>query len=160
MVLSSLSKYLFVAGLSLSALSYGAEKAATAAKAPAPAVASSAAAPSAATAAAAPAAPAAAAPMAAKAAKTRSYTGTIVSTDAVANSIIIKGMKGEQTFNLAATGKVMQGKTEMKLADLTKDQKVTVKYSEEAGAKTASQIKISAAPVKKEAKTSTAAAPQ
>ncbi len=170
MVLSSLSKYVFVAGLSISALSYGADKASSAAKAATPAVATSAAtSPAAVTpAAAAPtatSAPAtatttAATPMASKAAKSHSYTGMVISTDAVANSIVIKGMKGEQTFNLAATGKVMQGKNEMKLADLTKDQKVTVKYTEEAGAKTASQIKISAAPVKKEAKTSTAAAPQ
>jgi hypothetical protein len=45
----------------------------------------------------------------------------------------------------------------VKIADLAKDEKVTVKYSEENGAKTASSVKISAAAAKKADKTATAA---
>ncbi len=97
------------------------------------------------------------APATAKAAKAMSFSGSVVSTDAIANTIVVKGAKGEETFSIAATGKITQGKKDVKLADITKDQKVTVKYTEEAGAKTASAVKVSAAAMKKEAKTSTAA---
>jgi alkyl hydroperoxide reductase subunit AhpF len=145
MQFNSLSKLAVIAGLSISAFAFGAEKAAAPAAAPAAA-------------AAAPAAEAKAAP--AVAAKAKTFSGTVVSTDAIANTIVVKNTKGEETFSIAATGKISSGKKEVKLADIAKDQKVTVKYTEEAGAKTASAVKVSAVAAKKEAKTSTAAAPQ
>ena len=103
--------------------------------------------------------PAAAPAKAAKAAKAMSFTGMVVSTDAIANTIVVKGAKSEETFSLAATGKIMQGKKDLKLGDVQKDQKVTIKYMEENGTKTASSIKVSAAAAAKKS-TSTAAAPQ
>jgi hypothetical protein len=110
------------------------------------------------------AAPAASAPAAEKAApaakpaKAKSFSGTVVSSDAIANSLVVKGSKGEETFAVAPTAKITQGKKEVKIADVAKDEKVTVKYTEENGTKTASSIKVSASAAKKEAKTSTAAA--
>ncbi len=143
MKLITLSKLALVAGIALSAAAYGAESAA-------------------APAAAAPAAATKAAPAAApKAAKAKSFSGMVVSTDAIANTIVVKGAKAEETFSLAATAKISQGKKEVKLGDIAKDEKVTVKYMEDAGVKTASDIKVSAASKKKEAKpAATAAAPQ
>ena len=138
-----ISKLALIAGISMVA--------AFAEDAAAPAAAAPAAAPAA-------AAPAKAAP-AAKA-KTMSISGTVVSTDAIANTIVVKDKKGEETISIAPTSKIMQGKKELKLADVSKDQKVTVKYTEENGAKTASSIKVSAAAPAKKAATSTAAAPQ
>ncbi len=152
MQFKTISKLALIAGLTVGA-AFAAETAA-----PAAAPAATTAAP-AAPAAVAPAATPAAAPAAAKATKAHTFAGTVVSTDAIANTIVVKNAKGEETFSIPATGKITQGKKDVKLADVSKDQKVTVKYTEENGAKTASSVKISAAAAKKEAKTSTAAAP-
>jgi hypothetical protein len=95
---------------------------------------------------------------AAKPAKAMTLAGTVVSSDAIANTLVVKGSKGEETFTISPTTKIMMGKKEVKIADVAKDEKVTVKYSEENGAKTASTVKISAAAGKKSEKTSTAAA--
>ena len=96
---------------------------------------------------------------AAKPAKSMTLAGTVVSSDAIANTLVVKGSKGEETFSIAPTAKITMGKKEVKIADVAKDEKVTVKYTEENGAKTASAVKISAAAAKKADKTSTAAAP-
>ena len=135
----SLSKLAMVAALSFSASAFAADAVAPAA-------------------AAAPATEAKAAP-AAKPAKAKTFSGSVVSSDAIANTLVVKNTKGEETFSLAPTAKISQGKKEVKIADVAKDQKVTVKYTEENGAKTASSVKVSAAAAKKEAKTSTAEAP-
>jgi hypothetical protein len=148
MQFKSLSKLAMIAGLSISAMAFGAETAAPAAAPAAPA------------AKAAPAAAATPAAPAAKTAKAKSFSGSVVSTDAIANTIVVKNTKGEETFSIAPTGKISEGKKDVKLGDVTKDQKVIVKYTEDAGVKTASSVKVSAAAVKKEAKTATAAAPQ
>lgn len=97
---------------------------------------------------------------AAKPAKSMSLSGTVVSTDAIANTLVVKGAKAEETFSLAPTGKIMQGKKELKLADLAKDQKVTVKFMEENGQKMASSIKVSAAAAAPKKAAPTAAAGQ
>ncbi len=153
----SISKLALIAGISISSVAFGVEKpAAPAVAAPAKAVAAKTAPAAAAT----PAAPAVATAPAAKVAKSKTFSGTVVSTDAIANTIVVKNTKGEETFSIAPTGKISQGKTEVKLGDITKDQTVKVTYTEDAGTKTASAVKISAAALKKEAKTSTAAAPQ
>ena len=102
-------------------------------------------------------APAATAKTAAVAApKAMSFSGMVVSTDAIGNTVVVKGSKGEETFSVPATCTITQGKKDVKLADVAKDQKVTVKYMEEAGAKTASSIKVTAA---KKAVAATAAVP-
>ena len=137
----SLSKLAMVAALSLSASAFAADAVAPASSP-----------------AAAPAAEAKAAP-AAKPAKAKTFSGSVVSSDAIANTLVVKNTKGEETFSLAPTTKISQGKKDVTIADVAKDQKVTVKYTEENGAKTASSVKVSAAAAKKEAKTSTAAAP-
>jgi hypothetical protein len=103
---------------------------------------------------AAPAAPAA------KAAKVRSMSGTVVSSDAIANTLVVKNAKGEETFSVSPAAKITLGKKEVKIADVSKDEKVTVKYTEENGAKTASAVKVSLAASKKEEKTTSAAAAQ
>jgi len=149
MMIKNISKLAAAAVLALSASAFAADAAAPAAEKAAPA------------AAAAPAAPAAdakAAP-AAKPGKAMTLAGTVVSSDAIANTLVVKGSKGEETFSIAPTTKIMMGKKEVKIADIAKDEKVTVKYTEENGAKTASAVKISAAAGKKSEKTSTAAAP-
>lgn len=171
MKFNSLSKIAMIAGLSFAAVTFAADKTAAAATSPTvkAAAAPSAAAPSApasATTASTPAAtpvataPATAATATHATAKLHSFSGTVVSTDAIANTIVVKNTKGEETFSLAATGKISSGKKEIKLADVAKDQKVVVKYTEEGATKTASSVKISAAATKKEAKTATAAAAQ
>jgi hypothetical protein len=138
MNVKTLSKLALVAALSFSASAFAADAAAPAAAAEAKA------------------APAAAP---AKAAKAKTMTGSVVSSDAIANTLVVKNAKGEETFSIAPTAKITLGKKEVKIADVAKDEKVTVKYTEENGAKTASSVKVSAAAAKKEAKTSTAAAP-
>jgi len=137
-----ISKLALIAGISMVA-AFAEEAAAPAAPSPAPAA----------------SAPAKAAPKAA-AAKTMSVSGVVVSTDAIANTLVVKDKKGESTISVAPTSKIMQGKKELKLADIAKDQKVTVKYTEENGAKTAASIKVSAAAPAKKAAPATAAAPQ
>jgi hypothetical protein len=143
MMNKSLSTLAAVAVLSLGASAFGAEAAPASAQ-PAPATQS------------APAADTKA--PAAKAAKSMTLSGTVVSSDAIANTLVVKGSKGEETFSIAPTAKITMGKKEVKIADVAKDEKVTVKYTEENGAKTASAVKISAAAAKKAEKTSTAAA--
>ena len=137
-----ISKLALIAGISMVA-AFAEEAAAPAAPAATPAA----------------SAPAKAAPKAA-AAKTMSVSGVVVSTDAIANTLVVKDKKGESTISVAPTSKIMQGKKELKLADIAKDQKVTVKYTEENGAKTAASIKVSAAAPAKKAAPATAAAPQ
>ena len=147
MMIKNISKLAAAAVLALSASAFAADAAAPAAEKAAPAAA----------AATAPAADAKAAP-AAKPGKAMTLAGTVVSSDAIANTLVVKGSKGEETFSIAPTTKIMMGKKEVKIADIAKDEKVTVKYTEENGAKTASAVKISAAAGKKSEKTSTAAA--
>jgi hypothetical protein len=143
MKFNTLSKLAMVAALSLGATAFAADAVAPA------------------TAAAASKTATAATPVAAKttsAVKSHTFSGTVVSSDAIANTIVVKNTKGEETFTVAPTAKIAQGKKELKIADVMKDEKVMVKYSEENGAKTASMIRVSAAAAKKEAKTATAAA--
>ena len=124
----NLSKLTVVAVLALSGALFAAETAAPAADA-APAAAKPAKAPKAAK---------------VKAPKSMTLVGMVVSTDAIANTVVVssKGKKEDQTFSVMPTSKIMKGKTELKLADLEKDAKVTVTYMEENGAMNASAIKV------------------
>lgn len=60
--------------------------------------------------------------------KMRKLTGTVVSVDAVANTIVVKVKDAEKTFTLDPAAKIMVAGKEAKLADITKDAKVTVVY--------------------------------
>jgi hypothetical protein len=60
--------------------------------------------------------------------KERKMMGTVVSVDAVANTIVVKIKDQERTLTLDPAAKVMIAGAEGKLADLQKDAKVTVMY--------------------------------
>ncbi len=90
--------------------------------------------------------------------KSMSIKGTVVSTDAVGNTIVVKGKKADETFSVPATAKIMQGKMACALADIAAGAKVTVKYTTENGTNTASSIKVAPVAAAK-TKTKTEAAP-
>jgi hypothetical protein len=90
--------------------------------------------------AAAPAAKAEKPAKAAKAAKEMSISGTVVSVDAIANTIIVKSKKAEDTLSVEAGAKIMQGKKEIALGDLKADAKVTVSCKTVDGKKVATKI--------------------
>ena len=152
MMIKNISKLAAVAVLALSASAFAADAAAPATPAAAAPAAEAKAATTTTTTTTTTTAPAA------KPGKAMTLAGTVVSSDAIANTLVVKGSKGEETFSIAPTAKITMGKKEVKIADVAKDEKVTVKYTEENGAKTASAVKISAAAGKKSEKTSTAAA--
>jgi|GEM_PF-5851422 len=60
--------------------------------------------------------------------KERKLTGTVVSVDAVANTIVVKHKDLDKTFTLDPAAKIMIAGKEAKLADIQKDAKVTVVY--------------------------------
>jgi hypothetical protein len=102
--------------------------------------------------AAAPAAKAEKPAKAAKAAKEMSISGTVVSVDAIANTIIVKSKKAEDTLSVEAGAKIMQGKKEIALGDLKADAKVTVSCKTVDGKKVATKIVEKAAAAPKAAK--------
>jgi hypothetical protein len=93
---------------------------------------------------------AAPAPKAAKAKKEAGSTvmGSVVSVDAIANTIIVKVKKGEDTISVESGAKIMSGKKEIALGDIKADSKVTVTCKMVDGKKVASKIveKAAAAP--------------
>jgi hypothetical protein len=97
------------------------------------------------------AAPAAAAP--AKTAKVAPINGTVVSVDAIANTIIVKVKKAEDTLSVEAGAKIMNGKKEITLGDLKADAKVTVTCKMVDGKKVATKIVEKPAVAKVEKKT-------
>ena len=107
------------------------------------------------------AAPAAAAAAAAPAKKAPSFKGTVESVDAIGNTITVKGKKTTETFTLDAAGKIMQGKAELKLMDVAKGSKVAVQFTDDAGKKTATMVKVDAVKMAdKKAKTDSTATPK
>ena len=96
---------------------------------------------------------AAPAPKAKKAEMTKSVMGTVVSVDAIANTIIVKAKKADDTISTTDKTVVMpKGKT---VADLKADDKVTVSYKTEDGKMVATKIVL--APAKKAKKAAAAA---
>ncbi len=69
-------------------------------------------------------------------------SGTVVSTDAVGNTIVVKGKKDQDSFSVPATAKIEEGKKTVALADVSADSHVSIKYTEANGQKEASLIKI------------------
>jgi hypothetical protein len=94
----------------------------------------------------------------AKAAKTmkkeaaKIVTGTLISVDAVANTIVVKVKKAEDTISVDAAAKIMSGKKAVALADLKVNSKVSVTWKMVDGKKVASKIKEVAVTVVKKAK--------
>jgi pyruvate dehydrogenase E2 component (dihydrolipoamide acetyltransferase) len=107
----------------------------------------------------------AAAPKAAKAAKkeaVKTVVGTVVSVDAVANTIIVKTKKAEDTLSVESGAKITSGKKEITLGDIKADANVTVKCKTVDGKKVATSINEKAAAAgkaKKEAAPAESAAP-
>ncbi len=77
----------------------------------------------------------------AAAVKTHTMRGSVVSVDAIANTIAVKGKKAEVTFQVEPAAKIMIKKKEVKLADVKKDSKVVVTYKVVDGKKVATGIK-------------------
>jgi ribosomal protein S1 len=82
----------------------------------------------------------------------KQVTGEVAAVDAAANTVTVKGKKGEVTVSVTEKTKIMEGKAKKALADLKTGDKVTVKYTEAEGTNTAKSIAIKAAPVKKSEK--------
>lgn len=76
--------------------------------------------------------------------------GKIVSVDAIANTIIIKTKKAEDTLSVEPGAKIMIGKNEITLGDLKTDAQVTVTWKMVDSKKTVT--KIIEKPVKKESR--------
>ncbi len=91
-----------------------------------------------------------AAPMEKKAPKAKSaqVTGEVTAVDAKANTMTVKGKKGEVMISVDPKTKMPKGKTMM---DVKTGDKVTVKYMEADGKNMAKSIAMKAAPMKKEA---------
>lgn len=73
--------------------------------------------------------------------KERMIMGTVVSVDAVANTIVVKYKDVDRTFMLDPAAKIMVAGQEAKLADIQKDAKVTVVYKMDGKKKVALAIK-------------------
>jgi hypothetical protein len=84
-----------------------------------------------------------AAPAKQEAAKEEVFRGTVVSVDAVANTIVVMNKKTnkEETFQVDSKTKIQFAKKECKLADIKKDQKVGVHYKVEGDKKIATLIR-------------------
>jgi hypothetical protein len=95
-----------------------------------------------------------AAPKAAKAKKeaTTTISGTVVSVDAIANTIIVKVKKAEDTISVDASAKITSGKKTIALGDIVADSKVTVTEKTVDGKKVASKISATAPKAAKAAK--------
>ena len=82
----------------------------------------------------------------------KSISGTVVSVDAVANTIIVKVKKVEDTLTVEAGAKIVSGKKEITLGDIKADAGVTVSFKVVDGKKVATKISEKAAPAAKGAK--------
>jgi hypothetical protein len=107
------------------------------------------------------AAPAAAPAKAEKGAKKEATTvvkGTVVSVDAIANTIVVKAKKGEETISVEAGAKIKSGKADVALGDIKADAKVAVTCKTVDGKKVATMIVETPAAAPKAAKKEKAAA--
>lgn len=82
--------------------------------------------------------------------KVKQVTGDVAAVDAKANTITVKGKKGDVTVACDAKTKMMMGKEAKTLADIKVGDKVTVKYTESDGKMTAKSIAIKTAGKKAE----------
>jgi ribosomal protein S1 len=86
---------------------------------------------------------------AAKKAVKKQVTGDVTAVDAKANTLTVKGKKGDVMVSTDDKTKVMAGKDAKTLADVKVGDKVTVKYTEADGKNVAAKVAIMAAPAKK-----------
>jgi hypothetical protein len=107
--------------------------------------------------AAAPAAPAAEKKAAKAKVATVEVKGTVVSVDAVANTVVVKTETGEETLNVEKTTKISAGKKAVALADLKAETAVVCKVKDVDGKKVA--VSITEKVEKKAAAKKEAAAP-
>jgi len=98
---------------------------------------------------------AAAAKGAKKEAASAPIKGTFVSADAVAQTIIVKAGKKDDTLSVATDAKITSGKDVIQLADIKADSKVTVTCKTVDGKKVAEKIAVAAAAAPKATKTTT-----
>ena len=84
-------------------------------------------------------------------AKVKQVTGEVAAVDAKANTLTVKGKKGDVMITADDKTVVKVGKEKKSLADVKMGDKVTVKYAEMDGKNVAKSIMVSAAPAKKEA---------
>ena len=96
---------------------------------------------------------------AAKKAVKKQVTGEVAAVDATANTLTVKGKKGDVMLSTDDKTTVMAGKEKKTLADVNVGDKVTVNYSEADGKNVAHKVAIKAAPAKKAEKKEKAAAP-
>lgn len=89
---------------------------------------------------------------AAKKAVKKQVTGEVTAVDAKANTLTVKGKKGDVMVSTDDKTSVMAGKDAKTLADVKAGDKVTVKYTEADGKNVATKVAIMAAPAKKAAK--------
>lgn len=85
-------------------------------------------------------------------AKVKQVTGEVAAVDAKANTLTVKGKKGDVMITADDKTVVKVGKEKKSLADVKMGDKVTVKYAEMDGKNVAKSIMVSAAPAKKEMK--------
>jgi len=83
-------------------------------------------------------------------AKVKQVTGDVAAVDAKANTITVKGKKGDTVVTCDDKTKIMMGKDKKAIADVKVGDKVTVKYSEADGKMTAKSVAIKAAEKKAE----------
>jgi hypothetical protein len=73
-------------------------------------------------------------------AKVVELKGTVVSVDAVANTVVVKTETGEETLNVEKTTKILAGKKAVALADLKAETAVVCKVKDVDGKKVAVSI--------------------
>ena len=95
----------------------------------------------------------------AKKAVKKQVTGEVTAVDAKANTLTVKGKKGDVMVSTDDKTSVMEGKAKKTLADVKAGDKVTVHYTEADGKNVAHKVAIKAAPAKKAEKKEKAAAP-
>jgi ribosomal protein S1 len=83
-------------------------------------------------------------------AKVKQVTGDVAAVDAKANTITVKGKKGDTVVTCDDKTKIMMGKDKKALADVKVGDKVTVKFSEADGKMTAKSVAIKMAEKKAE----------
>ena len=93
----------------------------------------------------------------AKKAVKKQVTGEVTAVDAAANTLTVKGKKGDVMLSTDDKTTVMEGKAKKTLADVKAGDKVTVHYSEADGKNVAHKVVMKAAPAKKAEKKAKAA---
>jgi hypothetical protein len=83
--------------------------------------------------------------------------GSVVSVDAIANTIVVKAKKGEETISVEAGAKILSGKKEIALGDIKPEAKVSVTCKMVDGKNVATKIVETPAAAPKAAKKEKAA---